>query len=184
MSGAPVGAAAPRSITSQGKAAEVERLVAPSLAAMGYEIVRVQLSGDRRPCLQIMAERQDNADMSVEDCAEVSRMVSALLDVEDPIQGSYRLEISSPGIDRPLTRFGDFDRFAGFEARVELTVPRDGRRRFRGRLLGTEGEAIRLETAEGEVELPFALVQKAKLLLTDELLAAASNGKGGHRNPD
>lgn len=171
------GTPALRSKTSEGKAADVERLIAPTLDAMGFDIVRVQLSGDRRPRLQIMAEHSDGREMNVDDCAEISRTVSALLDVEDPIKGSYDLEVSTPGIDRPLTRLADFDRFAGFEARLELSVPRDGRRRFRGRLKGTAEEEIRLELPDGEVGLPFALIQKAKLLLTDELLAASAKDK-------
>src|SRR3546814_4087032 len=103
---------------------EVDRIIAPSLEAMGYELVRVHLSGAGRLTLQIMAERTDRATMTVEDCAEISRAVSALLDVEDPIAGPYTLEVSSPGIDRPLTPLADFDRFAGFDARVETQIGR------------------------------------------------------------
>ena len=106
----------------------------------------VLLSGDHRPKLQIMVERQDGAPVSVDDCAAASRLVSTVLDVEDPLSGPYVLEVSSPGIDRPLTRLGDFERFAGFEARVELRVPVAGRRRFRGRLRGVDRDRIRLET--------------------------------------
>lgn len=183
--GGPKGAPALRSKTSEGKAAEVERLIAPTLTAMGYDIVRIQLSGDQRPRLQIMAEHSDGSEMIVDNCAEISRTVSALLDVEDPIKGSYNLEVSSPGIDRPLTRLVDFDRFAGLEARVELSMPRDGRRRFRGRLKGTDEEEVRVELPEGEVRLPFDLIQRAKLVLTDELLAAsAKKARNGHRSSD
>ena len=153
------------------RAAAVERLVAPTLAAMGYEIVRVLFMGQHRPLLQIMVERADRRAMSVDDCAEVSRTVSAVLDVEDPIAGSYTLEVSSPGIDRPLTRPEDFVRFAGFEAKVETRMPLDGRKKFTGRLLGLEGERVRIATAEGEMALPLADVQRAKLVLTDELIA-------------
>ena len=167
--------------TSEGGAAEVERLVAPAIDAMGYEIVRVSLSDSRRPRLQIMAERRDGTGMNVDDCASVSRAVGAILDVEAPIQGPYELEVSSPGIDRPLTRLADFARFAGFEARLETSPPIEGRRRWRGRLLGLTGEQVRLETEEGEVELPFAGITRAKLLLTDELIAAA---EGGERDPN
>src|SRR6516164_3227845 len=104
---------------------------------MGYELVRVQFAGgDRRPTLQIMAERADRRPMAVEDCAEISRMLSAVLDVEDPVQGAYVLEVSSPGIDRPLLRQADYERFSGFEARIELSRPMEGRRRYRGRLAG------------------------------------------------
>jgi ribosome maturation factor RimP len=155
-------------------AEQISDLIGPSLAAMGYDLVRVQLSGSKRQSLQVMAERQDGAAMTVEDCAEISRMLSALLDVEDPIPGEYTLEVSSPGIDRPLTRLADFDRFAGFEAKVETRLPVDGRRRFKGRLNGTDGGDIRLATDAGPVTLCFADVAKAKLILTDELLAMAA----------
>ncbi len=172
--------------TSEGKAAEVEALIAPSLAAMGYDIVRVLLSGGDRLRLQIMAERHADGGMNVDDCAEVSRAVAAILDVEDPIESAYTLEVSSPGIDRPLTRLADFDRFAGFEGRVEMINPIDGRRRFSGRLRGTREAAVLLESEDGEVALPFAAIQKAKLLLTDELIAAqpqtAVDGTAGNAN--
>jgi ribosome maturation factor RimP len=164
--------------TSEGKAAEVERLIAPAVEAMGYDIVRVQLSGGDRLRLQIMAERLADGRMNVDDCAEVSRAVAAILDVEDPIDSAYALEVSSPGIDRPLTRLGDFDRFAGFEARIETALPIEGRRRFRGRLLGTRGTDIAMVCEEQEITLPFADVQKAKLVLTDELIAASQQAGG------
>lgn len=164
--------------TSEGKAAEVENLIAPSLADMGFEIVRVQLAGagrGGRQVLQIMAERADGT-MTVDDCAKVSRAASALLEVEDPIAGAYVLEVSSPGIDRPLTRLKDFERFAGFEAKLELTMPFEGQRRFRGRLRGVEDDTVLLLLDEGERELrvSFAEVAKAKLVLTDDLIAAST----------
>jgi ribosome maturation factor RimP len=152
---------------------EIARIVEPSLEAMGYRIVRVMLSGRHRPTLQLMAERRDDEPMSVEDCAEISRQVSALLDVADPITGAYTLEVSSPGIDRPLVRPQDYDRFAGFEAQLEMAQPHDGRKRFRGRLLGCADGDIRLASPAGEVRLPLAAVAKAKLVMTDELLALA-----------
>ena len=155
--------------------ARVAEIVAPSIAAMGYELVRVQLMGDRASVLQIMAERSDRAGMTVEDCAEISRAVSALLDVEDPIDGTYSLEVSSPGIDRPLVAIGDYERFAGHLAKVETRVPVDGRKRFRGNLAGIEDEQVRLELADdGSVLLPFEQISRAKLIITDELLAAAA----------
>jgi ribosome maturation factor RimP len=149
------------------RAAAVERLIAPSLAATGYEIVRVLLIGHHRPVLQIMIERTDRAPLSVEECAHVSRAVSALLDVEDLIAGSYTLEVSSPGIDRPLTRPEHFARFAGFDAKLETRTAIDGRRRFQGRLMGVDGDRVRLATPEGELALPLADLQRAKLVLTD-----------------
>ena len=151
----------------------VQGIIAPTVAAMGYEIVRVQLSGGRRPVLQVMAERADGAAMTVDDCADISRTVSALLDVEDPISGAYHLEVSSPGIDRPLTRLKDFERYAGFEARIETKALIDGRRRFKGVLKGIAGERVRVETEDGAVaELPFGGILRAKLVLTDALIAA------------
>ncbi|ACJ00277.1 ribosome maturation factor RimP [Rhodospirillum centenum] len=183
----------------------IGRIIEPSVEAMGYELVRVQLSGGQRPTLQIMAERSDGAAMTVEDCADISRAVSALLDVEDPLPGAYTLEVSSPGIDRPLTRLKDFERFAGFEARLETKAPVDGRKRFRGFLAGIEDDAVRLalpvekkarkgakaaptrdaadagEAGDAEatlVVIPFGLVLKAKLELTDELLTAAAAEQG------
>ncbi len=163
--------------TSVGKAAEVERLIAGTVESMGFDIVRVMLSGDRRARLQIMAERRGGAGMRVEDCAQLSRAVAAVLEVEDPIAGAYELEVSSPGLDRPLTRLSDFDRFAGFEAKLETDRPIDGRRRWRGRLLGIAGESVRLESEDGEVEVPFHDLVKAKLVLNDELLSAASSAE-------
>jgi len=151
---------------------KVAELIEPSLHAMGFELVRAIVSGTQRPTLQIMAERADRAPMTVEDCAEISRTVSALLDVEDPFPGAYQLEVSSPGIDRPLVRPDDYERFAGFEARIETHAPIDGRRRFRGRLLGKDGDRVRVQLAEGEQVIPYAAIKKAKLVLTDELLAA------------
>ena len=111
--------------------------------------------------------------MTVEHCAAISHAVSALLDVADPIGGSYQLEVTSPGIDRPLVRRADFARFAGFEARLETTVPIDGRRRFRGRLVGLDGDDVCLRLPEGEQRIPFGAVKKAKLVLSDDLIAAA-----------
>ncbi len=152
---------------------DIARAIEPSLAAMGYRLVRVMLTSARRPVLQVMAERQDEGPMSVDDCAQISRQVSALLDVADPIAGAYTLEVSSPGIDRPLVRPEDYDRFAGFEARIELSAPLAGRKRFRGRLLGRADDRVRLVDEAGEVSLPLAAIARAKLVLTDDLLALA-----------
>jgi ribosome maturation factor RimP len=149
-------------------------LIEPSLDAMGYRLVRVAFLGAQRGTLQIMAERRDDAPMTVEDCTEISRSVSAILDVADPIDNAYMLEVSSPGIDRPLTRPEDYDRFAGFEAKIELGQPIEGRKRFRGKLLGRAADQIRLVAEMGEVSLPFAAIAKAKLVITPELLAAHS----------
>jgi ribosome maturation factor RimP len=151
----------------------IAQVIEPPIEAMGYRLVRVALTSGRRPTLQVMAERLDDQPMTVDDCAQISHSVSALLDVADPIAGAYMLEISSPGIDRPLVRAEDYDRFSGFEAKIELARPIEGRKRFRGRLLGTSGATVRLATATGEAELPLDAVARAKLVLTDDLLVAA-----------
>jgi ribosome maturation factor RimP len=151
---------------------EIVRIIEPSLEAMGYRLVRVALTGARRATLQVMAERTDEVAMTVDDCADISRSVSALLDVADPIAEAYTLEVSSPGIDRPLVRPEDYDRFAGFAARIELSKPLDGRKRFRGRLLGRVEDHVRLAGEAGEVLLPLAAIIRAKLELTDDLLAS------------
>ncbi len=144
----------------------IERLIEPSLEALGYRVVRVVLSGGPGATLQVMAERRDDVPMSVDDCALISHSVSALLDVADPIPGAYRLEVSSPGVERPLVKPADFDRFAGREARIELTLPVRGRKRFRGRLNGVVEGTLRLATAPGEEEfLPLAGVARANLVL-------------------
>jgi ribosome maturation factor RimP len=157
----------------------ITAMIAPSLDAMGYRIVRVAFTGGRRPTLQIMAERRDAAAMSVDDCADISRTVSALLDVADPIPVAYALEVSSPGIDRPLIDRDDFVRYAGYEAKVEMSNLIDGRKRFRGRLLGADDGAVRIAVEDREIALPLAEVVRAKLVLTDELLAAAQKQQSG-----
>lgn len=164
-------------------AARVEQLIAPSIEAMGFDLVRVKMTGGARARLQIMAERPDGT-MSVSDCATVSRAVSAILDVEDPVAGGYDLEVSSPGIDRPLVRLRDFVRFSGFEVRIETLDPiaqAGGRKRFRGKICGVEGETIHLEM-EGEAYfLPFETIGNARLVLTDELVQASMKGQLGSR---
>lgn len=163
------------------KLAAIEAMIAPTLEAMGYGLVRLRFTGGGRQTLQVMAERHDGAGMTVDDCAEISRTISALLDVEDPLPGAYLLEVSSPGIDRPLVRPADYQRFAGHEATIETGRPIAGRKRFRGRLGGLVEDGVRLDLAEGEaVVVPLADIHRAKLVLTDELLAAAKqrNGQG------
>jgi ribosome maturation factor RimP len=167
----------PRLITEPGRAARVAALAEPVLGSLGYRLVRVRISAFAGCTVQIMAERPDGT-MSVEDCETVSRALSPVLDVADPIEGSYQLEISSPGIDRPLVRRSDFDRYAGHVAHVEMQVPVDGRRRFRGALEGTEGECARIRyDAAGnesfEVLLRIDDMAEAKLVLTDTLIAEA-----------
>ncbi len=154
----------------------IEQLISPTLEAMGFALVRARHSGGQQARLQVMIERLDGASIDVGACAEASKAISALLDVEDPIPGSYVLEVSSPGIDRPLVRLADFDRFRGFEAKVETSQPIDGRRRFRGRLLGTRDGQVRIAVGEAVAELPFEAIDAAKLVLTDELIAATQEG--------
>lgn len=158
---------------------KVKAIIEPSLETMGFEVVRVQLTGGDRPTLQIMAERSDRGEMTVDHCATISRTVSALLDVEDPIDSAYYLEVSSPGIDRPLTRLADFERFAGFEAKLEARAAIDGRRRFRGALAGCDGDRV-LIVPSGEdepVAIRFEDLAKAKLVLTDALIAASTHAQ-------
>jgi ribosome maturation factor RimP len=167
--------AEPRLIAEQGMAARVAAIATPVLIGLGYRLVRVRISGTSGCTVQIMAERPDGS-MAIEDCETASRALSPVFDVEDPIDREYRLEISSPGIDRPLVRRSDFQRHAGHEMKVEMAVARDGRKRFRGVLLGVEGEAARLrrkDAAEGEpadVLLPIADMAEARLVLTDALV--------------
>ncbi len=162
--------------------ARIETLIEPVVRDLGFEIVRVQVSGQKRRHLQIMAERRPESGvgdaMTVDDCATISRAVSAILDLEDPIGGAYDLEVSSPGIDRPLVRPADFARFAGFEAKVETFRPIDGRKRFRGRLLGLDGDTVLIMIDDGPRELPYPEIQRAKLIMTDELLAASEGSRG------
>ncbi len=145
-------------------------IVGPTVEGLGYELVRLRLMGGRKPTLQIMAERPDGY-IEVAECAEISRQVSAILDVEDPIAGEYTLEVSSPGIDRPLTRLKDFERWDGYEAKLETDEPIDGRRRFKGTLAGVEGDEVLIEVDEGTVGLRFEWLSDAKLVLTDQLVA-------------
>ena len=167
--------AEPRLITEQGVAARVAAIATPVLIGMGYRLVRVRISGAQGCTVQIMAERPDGS-MLIEDCEAASRALSPVFDVEDPIDREYRLEVSSPGIDRPLVRRSDFERYAGHEAKIEMALAQDGRKRFRGILTGVEGEAAklrRMDAAEGEpsdVALRIADMAEARLVLTDELV--------------
>jgi ribosome maturation factor RimP len=147
-------------------------IITPTVEALGFTLVRVRVMGGKRQTLQVMAERPDGR-MEVDDCADLSRALSALLDVEDPIDREYTLEVSSPGIDRPLTRLDDFDRWKGWTARLETDELIGGRKRFKGELVGIEGDQVLVEIEEGEIALPFAALSDAKLVLTDELIEAS-----------
>ena len=152
---------------------KIRELVSPAIESSGYDLVRVQISGDKNQTLQIMAERLDEANMTVEDCATISREISAILDVEDPISGAYALEVSSPGIDRPLVRLKDFERFVGFDARVDMNFLVEGRKKFKGKLLGVQEDKVEIRVKEETFALPFGEIRRAKLLLTQELLDAS-----------
>ncbi len=178
----------PRLITEPGRAARIAAIAEPVLAELGYRLVRVRISGAAGCTVQIMAERPDGM-MAIEDCEAVSRALSPALDVADPIETAYRLEISSAGIDRPLVRRSDFDRYAGHVAHVEMLVPIDGRRRFRGELAGTDGDSVRMHWGDGtdaqqtEILLPIDDIAEAKLVLTDALVAESlRRGKRGDRD--
>lgn len=149
---------------------QIEKLIAPSIQSMGYELVQVRLmEGNKSRLLQIMAERPDGS-MTVDDCANISNQVSAVLDVEDIMPGAYRLEVSSPGIDRPLTKEKDFAEYAGHIAKIETVLPIEGRKRFTGELVGVEAGAVKLTIDNQLVQLPIADIRSAKLLLTDKLI--------------
>jgi ribosome maturation factor RimP len=177
----------PRLIVEPGVSARVATIAEPVIEQLGYRLVRVKVSGADGCTVQIMVERPDGT-MVVEDCETVSRALSPVFDVADPIDKAYRLEVSSPGIDRPLVRKSDFDRYAGHLVKIETEIPIDGRKRFRGLLIGTEGEAarIRQDDAEAgeaaEILLPIEEMSEAKLVLTDELVTEAlRRGKSTER---
>jgi ribosome maturation factor RimP len=156
--------------------AGLERMIEPEIKHLGYDLVRVaMIGGSTDPTLQVMAERPDTRQLDLDDCERISRRLSDVLDLCDPIEGSYRLEVSSPGIDRPLTRLKDYSDWAGHEARVNLAEPREGRKQFTGMLEGVEGDAVKLTDKTGEAHaLPFSEISSAKLLLTDKLIQATA----------
>jgi ribosome maturation factor RimP len=153
----------------------IAAMVGPTLGDMGFELVRVAVLGREKPTVQIMADRADGALISVEDCEAISHAVGAVLDVDDPIPGEWTLEVSSAGIDRPLTRAKDWNRFAGHLAKAETNMPVEGRKRFSGIVLGADATHGRLRLEDGaELALPLADVKKARLVLTDALIAASA----------
>lgn len=150
---------------------KVTEIIEPTLLHMGYQIVRVRLNDqDGRRTLQIMADRTDGKPMGIGDCETISHTVSAVLDVNDPIPTAYHLEVSSPGVDRPLVRREDFVTYATFEAKLETSYPVDGRKRYRGIVKGMDGDDVLMEVDTVEHRIPFAAISQAKLILTDELL--------------
>src|SRR4030081_1542296 len=179
--------AEPRLGVEPGVAARVWAVAGPVLQGMGYRLVRIKISAEAGCTVQIMAERPDGT-MQIEDCEAISRALSPVLDIADPIEQAYRLEISSPGIDRPLVRRSDFERYAGHLVKIEMAVAHQGRKRFRGKLEGVEGDAVRLhrdDTRAGEdadVTLVMEDIADARLVLTDELIAESMRrGKAAER---
>ncbi|MFT4792974.1 MAG: ribosome maturation factor RimP [Paracoccaceae bacterium] len=156
----------------------VADIIRPTVEGMGFGLVRVRLmiGSKERKTLQVMAERPDGT-MEIDDCAELSRAMSAVLDVEDPIDGMYALEVSSPGIDRPLTTLEQFERYVGWEAKIETAELIDGRRRFRGELEGVEDGEVLIRIAEGIIGLNFEWISDAKLVLTDALIEQSLKGR-------
>ncbi len=149
----------------------IAEIVEPELTRMGYDLVRVRIGGGRTTQLQIMAERKDGR-MEIDDCAELSKTVSGLLDVENPIADTYRLEVSSPGIDRPLTRLGDFIAWKGHLAKIDLAEPIEGRRRFKGTIVDVRGSRIDVRSGHIDIAFDFESVANARLVITDDLLHA------------
>jgi len=156
--------------------AGLERLIEPAVKNLGYDLVRVMMIGGASdPTLQVMAERPDTRQLDIADCERISHRLSECLDLADPIEGSYRLEVSSPGIDRPLTRLKDYKDWAGHEVRLHLGAPHEGRKNFTGTLQGAEGEQVLILTKDGEAHaLPFHEIASAKLVLTDKLIHATA----------
>jgi ribosome maturation factor RimP len=152
----------------------INQIIEPSLTALGYHLVQVKLAdGARRKTLSIMAERKDGTMMSFNDCTQISHTASALLDVDDPITGAYDLEVCSPGLDRPLTQADDFSRYAGYEIKCETLIPTLGRKRFRGILKGIAGQTVTLVMEGADVEIPYANIRSAKLVVNDAVVSEA-----------
>jgi ribosome maturation factor RimP len=179
--------AEPRLVVEPGAAARVSAVATPVLQGMGYRLVRIKISGESGCTVQVMAERPDGS-MQIEDCEAISKALSPVLDVADPIDRAYRLEISSPGIDRPLVRRSDFERYAGHLVKIEMAVAHHGRKRFRGTLAGVEGGAVRLyrddtkADEDSSVVLEMEDIAEARLVLTDELIAESMRrGKAAER---
>ena len=153
----------------------VTKLIEPEVKALGFDLVRVAMIGGKsEPTLQVMAERPDTRQLTIDDCTDISHKLSDLLDEQDPIEGGYRLEVSSPGIDRPLTRLSDFADWAGHEARIKFIAPVDAARQVTGDIVGIDGEIIAIDTPKGRREVAFGNIQSAKLTLTDKLINATA----------
>lgn len=151
----------------------IEEMIAPSVEAMGFRLVCINYTAGKNPRLQVMAEHAETGRMNIDDCEKVSQTISAVLDVEDPLVGAYSLEISSPGIDRPLVSIEDFEKFLGFDAKVETSKAIGGQKRFKGRLRSVKEGIVTIETKNETIKLAYQNIFKAKLLLNDELIAAS-----------
>ena len=155
--------------------AAVTKLIEPEVKALGFDLVRVMMIGGKSdPTLQIMAERPNTRQLTIDDCSDISRKLSDLLDEKDPIEEAYRLEVSSPGIDRPLTRLSDYADWTGHEARIRFDQPMDGAKQVSGIIDGVSGDTVRIATTRGLREVPFKSIASAKLILTDKLIAATA----------
>jgi len=162
--------------------AQLTRMIEPEAKALGFDLVRVKLFGAAGDItLQVMAERPDTRQLTIDDCAALSRRVSDLFDEKDPIEDAYRLEVSSPGIDRPLTRLTDFARWAGHEAKIETATMIDGRKRFRGILKGLDGSDVVLQMGKDTITLAFRAIAEAKLVLTDKLIDEDLKAREAHK---
>lgn len=160
---------------------KIERTITPTVESMGFELVRVLLIGSGKPTLQIMAERPDGS-ITIDECGKLSQAISVVLDVENTLEdSSYYLEVGSPGIDRPLTRLKDFDRYAGQEAKMEIDPALDGRKRFRGLLKGTKGDHVLIALEDGVKEIPFSSVEKAKLVVPEEVIQPKQQKKSNSK---
>ncbi len=158
----------------------LEPIIQPVVEAAGFRLVRLRLMGGKTKTLQVMAERADGS-MNVDDCADLSRALSDFLDHEEVIAGDYLLEVSSPGIDRPLTRLADYARWSGHEVKIELAAAIDGRKRFRGQLLGLDGSEVVIETGGNRLVFPFRAIAEAKLILTDKLIEEDLKAREAHK---
>ncbi len=156
------------------KELEIKNLIFPTIKGLGYSLVQVQIFYENITRVQIMVERLDEINITIEDCSIISKEASIILDINEPFGENYLLEVSSPGIDRPLLRLEDFERYIGFDARVDMKDTLDGRRKFKGTLTGVDGDKIKMRIKEEEYVLSFFQIQKAKLLLTPELLGAVT----------
>lgn len=153
---------------------KITEIIEPVVADLGFALFAVSMSGE---ILQVMAENPETKNLNIDECAKLSREISTILDVEDPIQGHYSLEVGSPGIDRPLRSPEDYEHYKGMEAKIEIDPPVEGQKRFRGFIIGMEKDDVVLKTDQGEVAFPFQSVHKAKLVLTDDLIKATKKVK-------